>query len=129
MAYQGLGSEAWSGYTDSVPKTRPGYFLADLHVRYSVEQSTAVGPAVEKTVTTQVTQPQANLDADRPWSVTGSDGTGSSTNVRTSSTSHEVALPEIVCPTDAFLSEFSPRLMSSDHGPDEPISPVSQVSQ
>lgn len=35
MAYQGLGSESWSGYTDAVPKTRPGYFLADLHREYS----------------------------------------------------------------------------------------------
>lgn len=30
LAYQGLGSEKWSNYTDDIPKTRPGYFLADL---------------------------------------------------------------------------------------------------
>lgn len=34
LAYQGLGSQKWSNYTDDVPKTRTGYFLADLARAY-----------------------------------------------------------------------------------------------
>lgn len=34
LAYQGLGSEKWAGYTDDVPRTRPGYILADLARAY-----------------------------------------------------------------------------------------------
>lgn len=132
MAYQGLGSEAWSGYTDSIPKTRPGYFLADLHVAYSHDQTKEIKSVVKKsakTGNTQVSQSQAIPNTDRPESLTSIDGTGSSTTVRTSSTSDEIALPEVVSPTDVSFLEISPRLLSSELGSDEAISPISQVSQ
>lgn len=34
LAYQGIGSQKWSNYTDDIPKTRAGYFLADLARAY-----------------------------------------------------------------------------------------------
>lgn len=37
LAYQGLGSEKWTDYTDDIPKTRAGYFLADLARAYPPE--------------------------------------------------------------------------------------------
>ncbi|KAG8168101.1 hypothetical protein KVR01_003790 [Diaporthe batatas] len=37
LAYQGLGSEKWTNYTDDIPRTRPGYFLADLTRAYPLE--------------------------------------------------------------------------------------------
>lgn len=132
MAYQGLGSELWSGYTDSVPKTRPGYFLADLHLAYPHEQNKEDGPAAKRsaqTANTQVSRSKAVANADRPGSVANIDCIGSSTTVRTSSTSDEIAPPEIVSPTDVSFLEISPRLLSSELGSDEPISPISQVSQ
>lgn len=120
MAYQGLGSESWTGYTDSIPKTRPGYFLADLHAGYSYEQnkedrSAAKGSA--QAATAQVPRSQADSNAGRPDSVTDTDGTGSSTDVQTSSASDDVALPEVVSPTarDVSVLEISPRLMSSEY--------------
>ncbi|KAG6357480.1 hypothetical protein INS49_013357 [Diaporthe citri] len=56
MAYQGLGSEAWSGYTDSVPKTRPGYFLADLHLAYSHDENKEVVSDVQRSAQPANTQ-------------------------------------------------------------------------
>ncbi|ROW13909.1 hypothetical protein VPNG_03592 [Cytospora leucostoma] len=41
LAYQGLGSERWSNYTDTIPKTRPAYFLADLALAYPQGRSDA----------------------------------------------------------------------------------------
>lgn len=129
MAYQGLGSEAWSGYRDSVPKTRPGYFLAELHVVYSVDQYEEVGSAVKRNVQTgyaQVSQSQADPNADRSESVTDTYGTRSSTAIRNSTTSVQGALPEFVFPTnDSFLG-LSPRLISSELGSGEPISPINR---
>lgn len=132
MAYQGLGSASWSGYTDSVPKTRPGYFLADLHVAYPDDQDKEVGSATERspqTANTQVSESQADSNADRSESVTDTDGTESRTTIQTSTTSVQAVLPEFVFPTnDSFLG-ISPRLMSGELGSGESISPISQTSQ
>ena len=124
MAYQGLGSEAWSGYTDSIPKTRPGYFLADLHIEYSVEQSKEVGAAEmigAQTATTKVRRSQVLF--------TGTDGVGSSTDLRSSLVSDDSVLPEVVSPIAVSHLEISPRPMSSQLGPGEPISPITEASQ
>ncbi|KAJ0110219.1 hypothetical protein J7T55_000651 [Diaporthe amygdali] len=132
MAYQGLGSKAWSGYTDSVPKTRPGYFLADLHVEYAVDRSKEVGSAIKKdaqTSNTWVPQSRANPNADRQGSESGTDGTESSTDVQISPASYELVLPAAVSPSGVSSLEIPPGLMSSELNAGEPISPISQMSQ
>lgn len=43
LAYQGLGSGAWSGYTDTIPSTRDAYFLADLPLSYPLEDEKSAG--------------------------------------------------------------------------------------
>lgn len=132
MAYQGLDSGSWSGYTDSVPKTQPGYFLTDIHVGYPVQQSKEVEPAVKgiaHVAIRQVPQSQDDLNTNRPKSVTETYGTASRTDLRTLSNSDTVTLPEIVSPTDGSFLKISPRLMSSELECGEPISPLSQASQ
>lgn len=131
MAYQGLGSEAWSGYTDSVPKTRPGYFLADLHFEYSLERNKEVASAIRgkaHTASTQALQSQARSNADRSESVTVTASTVPSTNVRASSVSNEAVLPDATSTTEVSVLEVSPRLLTVELGAGEPISPISQVS-
>lgn len=68
LAYQGLGSEKWSNYTDDIPKTRPGYFLADLARAYPPDDDDddevqEVKPAVNTTSTTtpSVSETSASL--------------------------------------------------------------------
>lgn len=65
LAYQGLGSEKWSNYTDDIPKTRPGYFLADLARAYPPEDDEVheVKPTVHaaSTFTPSVSETSANL--------------------------------------------------------------------
>lgn len=68
LAYQGLGSEKWSNYTDDIPKTRPGYFLADLARAYPPGDDGGGGvheakPTVHATSTTtpSVSETSANL--------------------------------------------------------------------
>ncbi|KAK2597555.1 hypothetical protein N8I77_012334 [Diaporthe amygdali] len=132
MAYQGLGSEAWSGYTDSIPKTRPGYFLADLHVENSIKRSKEAGATVKKDAqitNTRGFQSQANHNADRPESVTGTDGTDSSTDVQISPAPYELALPAAVSRSGVSSLEMPPELMSRELNSAEPVSPISQVSQ
>lgn len=47
LAYQGLGSGAWSGYTDTIPTTRDAYFLADLPLSYPVEEEKSGGVQIQ----------------------------------------------------------------------------------
>lgn len=67
LAYQGLGSEKWTNYTDDVPKTRPGYFLADLARAYPPEDENdeiqEVKPTVHpaSTTTPSVSEAAVNL--------------------------------------------------------------------
>lgn len=67
LAYQGLGSEKWSNYTDDIPKTRPGYFLADLARAYPPEDDEdeiqEVKPTVHATsgTTPSVSETSAHL--------------------------------------------------------------------
>ncbi|KAI7782645.1 hypothetical protein LA080_013133 [Diaporthe eres] len=66
LAYQGVGSEKWSNYTDDIPKTRPGYFLADLARAYppdDEEEVQGMKPTVHTTSTTtpSVSETSANL--------------------------------------------------------------------
>lgn len=132
MAYQGLGSESWSGYTDSVPKTRPGYFLADLHVEYSVDRNEQVGPAVKRsthTTNTWVSQSQAHPNVDQAEPRTRTNSTESSTNVQISPASYDLALPAVMSPSGVPSLEIPPGLMSNELNTGEPISPISQMPQ
>lgn len=67
LAYQGLGSEKWTNYTDEIPKTRPGYFLADLARAYPAEDDSdevqEVKPTVHagSTTTPSVSEATVNL--------------------------------------------------------------------
>lgn len=66
LAYQGLGSEKWSNYTDDIPMTRPGYFLADLaraYPEYDDDEVQEVKPTVHaaSTTTPSVSEASANL--------------------------------------------------------------------
>lgn len=66
LAYQGLGSEKWTNYTDDIPKTRPGYFLADLARAYPEDDDyevREVKPTVHatSTATPSVSEASANL--------------------------------------------------------------------
>lgn len=67
LAYQGLGSEKWTNYTDDIPKTRPGYFLADLARAHppedDEEEVQEVKPTVHATSTTtpSVSETSENL--------------------------------------------------------------------
>lgn len=132
MAYQGLGSEAWSGYTDSIPKTQPGYLLADMHVGHSFGRSREVTKCEKQTphvAIRQVPQSPDRPGANRPKSVKETGYKGSGTDLRTFSTSDTVVLPEVVSPTEGSFMEISPRLMSSSElESGEPISPVSRAS-
>lgn len=131
VAYQGLGSEAWSGYTDSIPKTQPGYLLADMHVSHSFERSREVTTREKQTAHVAIRQVPQSPDspgANRPKSVKETGCTGSRTDLRTLSTTDTVVLPEVVSPTDGSFLEISPRLMSSELDSGEPISPISQAS-
>lgn len=62
LAYQGLGSEKWTNYKDDVPKTGPGYFLADLARAYppgnDKDEVQQVKPTVQ--VTTSTTTPSVS---------------------------------------------------------------------
>lgn len=66
LAYQGLGSEKWSHYAGDIPKTRPGYFLADLARAYpehdddEVQEVKPTGHATS-TTTPSVSEISANL--------------------------------------------------------------------
>lgn len=65
LAYQGLGSEKWSHYTDDIPKTRPGYFLADLaraYPEHDDDEVQEVKPTVPATSTT--TPPVSEISAN-----------------------------------------------------------------
>lgn len=83
LAYQGLGSEKWSNYTDDVPRTTPGYFLADLARAYTpgddddevqetkptVHVTTSTNtPSMSETNTNGRVSEQARGDSSRPIS-------------------------------------------------------------
>lgn len=132
MAYQGLGSELWTGFTDSVPKTRTGYFLPDLHVQYSVDQSKEIGSAVKvhaQTAEVSVPQSQADSNADQPVSVTASHGSDSQAEVRVSSASNEVALAETVSTAGVSSRGMAPGSTPSEPHPEETVSPTSQCQE
>lgn len=81
LAYQGLGSEKWSNYTDDIPKTRPGYFLADLARAYPehdddevqdvkpiVHAASTTTPSVSEINTNLRVSEQSRGDPSRPVS-------------------------------------------------------------
>ncbi|KAL1855676.1 hypothetical protein Daus18300_011057 [Diaporthe australafricana] len=66
LAYQGLGSEKWTNYTDDIPKTRPGYFLADLARAYPPgdedNEIREVKPTTHATTTTTPSVSEASVN-------------------------------------------------------------------
>lgn len=48
LAYQGLGSGSWSGYTDAVPRTRPGEALGSLPLAYAAAATDGKKPLREE---------------------------------------------------------------------------------
>ncbi|ROW07011.1 hypothetical protein VPNG_06668 [Cytospora leucostoma] len=44
LAFQGLGTEIWSGYTDAIPKTQHGCLLIDLAMAYPADKSGEATP-------------------------------------------------------------------------------------
>ncbi|KAK2613403.1 hypothetical protein N8I77_000321 [Diaporthe amygdali] len=63
LAYQGLGSEKWSNYTDDIPKTRPGYFLADLARAYPPGEDDDEIQEAKPTIQTNNTASPSTSDA------------------------------------------------------------------
>lgn len=110
LAYQGLGSEKWSNYTDDVPKTRPGYFLADLARAYPPEDDDEemrdMKPAVQAKSTTTVSVSEANA------------------NLRVSEQS-SVSLSRPV----SAVSELVPQIVSTQAVSPQALSPISQHPQ
>lgn len=66
LAYQGLGSEEWTNYTNDIPKTRPGYFLADLARAYPPgggdDEIREVKPPAHATTTTTPSVSEASVN-------------------------------------------------------------------
>lgn len=111
LAYQGLGSEKWSHYSDDIPKTRPGYFLADLVRAYPEDNDDEV-QEVKPTVPAKSTTTASVSEA--------------SANLRVS----EQSRGSLSRPVSA-VSELVPHIVSTQVAPSQAVSPqaVSPISQ
>lgn len=116
LAYQGLGSGAWSGYSDTIPTTRDAYFLADLPLSYPVEDEKSDG------IQTQIpTHPQNGSAIDPSSSAEDSQHTLASPNPdaqtqsadRTASDTEENVSPVAARPVSPSAQPIPPRPVSS----------------
>lgn len=104
LAYQGLGSEKWSNYTDDIPMTRPGYFLADLARAYPHENNEyEVKPSVDATSTNTPSV------------------TGTSADLRVSEQSRDAPSRPV-----SAVSELVPQALSPQNLSPQAVSPISQ---
>lgn len=107
LAYQGLGSEKWSNYTDDIPKTRPGYFLADLARAYPPEDDEYEAQAMKlKVHATSTNTPSVS---------------GTSANLRVSEKSRVAPSRPV-----SAVSELVPQALSPQNVSPQAVSPISQ---
>lgn len=98
LAYQGLGSEKWSNYTDDIPKTRPGYFLADLARAY---------PAEDDDYKVQEVKPSVHAASTKTPSVSGA-----SANLRVSEQSPSAPSRPVSAVSELVPQALSPHIVS-----------------
>ncbi|KAK7740716.1 hypothetical protein SLS53_005184 [Cytospora paraplurivora] len=112
LAYQGLGSERWSNYTDTIPKTRPAYFLADLALAYPQGR----GDAGEE-------------ETKRPAQTTDDGSTVSASDVshvtQDLDLSHRTPQPGSSPPSEPLAHRVSPMARQPDHV--DEVSPIDVV--
>lgn len=106
LAYQGLGSEKWSNYTDDIPKTRPGYFLADLARAYPPEDDEYEAQKMKPSHATSTNTPSVS---------------GASANLRVSEQSTGAPSRPV-----SAVSELVPQTLSPHNVSPQAVSPISQ---
>lgn len=134
LAYQGLGSEKWSNYTDDIPKTRPGYFLADLARAYPPDDRDDETHELKPTVHTGSTATVTVLEASVDRSVSGqSRGVPSCPDAEFTETDPQhvprmwQALPPTPQPMSPHSQAVPSSLQASSQSP-QAVSPVSQIA-
>lgn len=134
MAYEGLGSEPWSGHANPVPKTRPGYYLPDLHAENYVGRRNNVDTAEKRSAAAQ-----ARSSSDRSDLVTMVERKDSTAFVQVASVSslsmspvspvsNQAALPGAVSSTSAPFLDTTPGRMTREPKSDESFSKTSPIS-